>query len=64
MDATCISSQALKISLSGWGLGEVDEAGHVEPNAPAGSLNVRGSSEILGIIPSLASGVNTIINVC
>lgn len=33
----------------------------LEPNAPAGSLNVRGSSEILGISPFLASGLSTVI---
>lgn len=33
----------------------------LEPNAPAGTLNVRGSSEILGISPYLARGLSTVI---
>lgn len=33
----------------------------LEPDSPAGSLNVRGSSEILGISPFLANGLNRVI---
>ncbi len=56
IDATSVL-QLLKYLCKGEGLAWVC----LEPDSPAGSLNVRGSSEILGTSPFLANGLNRVI---
>ncbi len=52
---------ALKYLCQGEGLASLMRLDSLEPDSPAGSLNVRGSSEILGISPFLANGLNRVI---
>lgn len=53
--------QLSKYLCQGEGLASLMRLDSLEPDSPAGSLNVRGSSEILGISPFLANGLNRVI---
>lgn len=60
MDAISLF-QLSKYLCQGEGLASLMRLDSLEPDSPAGSLNVRGSSEILGISPFLANGLNRVI---